>query len=820
MRDQPRRNRLFRSASAASADSVADTIVFKYIEKTCRFYNLNYLYIQNRIHELQKHKGEPGKTLDYKQNDQDLGEGGDVQRIACARILSFMKSVYIVSPNSNGVANDVMMQSPFMKPEPSIIYDTEHRQFKNNVDEPFYACIIHKHTQQVDGQRGPRVSSYLHSFLPTEDELFIEAETQILLLSSVTPEVDRSEFVVNDSLCRFVFQEDGSTSTPINEVSNWPQYVLRDVNGDTSQKPLLVWKRFKGTPWALKDTLGLKHWAKIPKNANRTLPAAFDCGYNHHHDDTAYAKALNTEFTNLFNTNKNQHTIYDIAMKRHPDFEFQLELYQGRNTLDTTLMRIIINERTDGRPMIQFAWFQNWGIDKYLTFPEQHYICVYLHRHKELKSPHVYFNVNLTAVQLHIPQWGVSDLNDIIIHHRDATPIPDPVLNLNTMNTIFDAEENDLGILKQHVYRIELEQENKHKKERVNEKEILCAILGRASSSNSRPFTYMSPEEGERRRQKKEKELIEKEEEEEARKRRAEEKAREEEEARKRRAEEKAREEEEARKRRAEEKAREEEEAQYRTMNEEARNLERARNLEELERLAKATNRTVLSKEEKRDLISFLDRPGTTEQKLNTLSDRFTKELDGVILERDQLKKRIEELNANHNRTMQRKSAQCEKEMNMKHTRINELTAQISKLTQTINYWKEETLKATKSRDDVTKKYGTCVTEQKDVKEENRKIKEQLILLQDELKAQDVRMLRKPRTHDEVHTFLTERLDKDEGGTLNTTSFYFDERTYFLKVNPKLYELLKDFKHRVPARELLLRVAPESFLRTLFFKNS
>ena len=339
---------------------------------------------------------------------------------------------------------------------------------------------------------------------------------------------------MNDSLCRFVLhlQEDGSisTSTPINEVSDWAQYVLRDVNGDTSQKPLLVWERFEGTPWALKDTLGLKHWAKIPKNANRTLPSVFDCEYKHQ-DDTAYANALNTEFTKLFNNNIIQDAIYDKAMKRNP-LEFQLELYQGKTTLDTTLLRIIITERMDDRPMIQFAWFQNWGIDKYLTFPEQHYICVYLYRHEQLKSPHVYFNVNLTAVQCHIPQGGIDDLNNLIVHHRDDTmSVPsDPVLDLNT---IFETEENNLGILvKQHVYRIELEKENKHKKERVNKKEILCAVLGVASSSNSRPFTYMSPEEGERRRQEKKKELIEKEEEEEARRRRAEEKAREEEEAR------------------------------------------------------------------------------------------------------------------------------------------------------------------------------------------------------------------------------------------------------------------------------------------------
>ena len=97
----------------------------------------------------------------------------------------------------------------------------------------------------------------------------------------------------------------------------------------------------------------------------------------------------------------------------------------------------------------------------------------------------------------------------------------------------------------------------------------------------------------------------------------------------------------------------------------------------------------------------------------------------------------------------------------------------------------------------------------KDVKE---------ILLKDELKAQNVPMLRTPRTHEEVHRFL-ERLDNDEGGTSNITSFHFDNRTYFLKVNPKLNELLKDFKQKGPARELLLRVAPESFLRTLFQKS-
>ena len=185
MRDQYRRNRLFRSAASESAH-----ILYAYIKKTCTFYNLNYENIQNRIYELQEHNGEPDKKLSYKHNDQDLGEGGDVQRIACARILSFMKSVFIASPDKNGVANNVIMQSPFMKPDPSITYVAEYRKFGNELNKELYACIIHKHTQVDDksGQLGPRVTSYIHSFLPTEDELFIDAETQILLLSGISQE--------------------------------------------------------------------------------------------------------------------------------------------------------------------------------------------------------------------------------------------------------------------------------------------------------------------------------------------------------------------------------------------------------------------------------------------------------------------------------------------------------------------------------------------------------------------------------------------------------------------------------------------------------
>jgi len=121
-----------------------------------------------------------------------------------------------------------------------------------------------------------------------------------------------------------------------------------------------------------------------------------------------------------------------------------------------------------------------------------------------------------------------------------------------------------------------------------------------------------------------------------------------------------------------------------------------------LKLLAKATNHTVLSEEETNDLISFLNEPA--EQKLQ----KFTEELD-VILERDQvnksiqLNKSIEELKANHNKIIQRKTTEFKKEMKMKTNKIDELTGQISELKHSIKNWQQMYFSLKKELDETKK---------------------------------------------------------------------------------------------------------------------